>query len=67
MKPRCCLWRRSGYAGEDGHGGKLLAGGFHKGDLIVVTMGTPIETRGSTNLMKVHQLGTHGFYEVFEE
>jgi len=46
---------------------KLLADGFHFGDLIVVTMGIPIETRGSTNLMKVHQLGTHGFYEVFEE
>lgn len=45
----------------------LLAGGFHHGDLIVITMGTPIETRGSTNLMKVHQLGTHGHYEVFEE
>jgi pyruvate kinase len=44
---------------------KLLANGFRKGDLIVVTMGTPIETRGSTNLMKVHQLGTHGFHEVF--
>jgi hypothetical protein len=26
-----------------------------------------IETRGSTNLMNVHKLGTHGFYEVFEE
>ena len=46
---------------------KMLAAGFRNGDLIVVTMGTPIETRGSTNLMKVHQLGTHGFYEVFEE
>lgn len=46
---------------------RLLADGFRKGDLIVVTMGTPIETRGSTNLMKVHQLGTHGFYEGPEE
>ncbi|MBC7964052.1 MAG: pyruvate kinase [Steroidobacteraceae bacterium] len=45
---------------------KLLATGFHKGDLVVITMGIPIETRGSTNLMKVHKLGTHGFYEVFE-
>lgn len=44
---------------------KLLASGFRHGDLIVMTMGTPIETQGSTNLMKVHQLGTHGFYEVF--
>jgi pyruvate kinase len=46
---------------------KLLASGFHNGDQIVITMGIPIETRGSTNLMKVHKLGTHGFYEVFEE
>lgn len=44
---------------------KLLASGFHKSDLVVITMGIPIETRGSTNLMKVHELGTHGFYEVF--
>jgi pyruvate kinase len=46
---------------------KLLSSGFRNGDLIVITMGIPIETRGSTNLMKVHKLGTHGFYEVFEE
>jgi pyruvate kinase len=46
---------------------KLLSGGFKSGDLVVITMGIPIETRGSTNLMKVHELGTHGFYEVFEE
>lgn len=44
---------------------KLLAAGFHRGDLIVITMGTPIETRGSTNLLKVHQIGTHQFHEVF--
>lgn len=43
----------------------LLSKGFRKGDLIVITMGVPIETRGSTNLMKVHTLGTHGFYEIF--
>jgi len=43
----------------------LLASGFRKDDLVVITMGTPIETRGSTNLMKVHKLGSHGFYEVF--
>jgi pyruvate kinase len=45
---------------------KLLAAGVKEGDLIVITMGIPIETRGSTNLMKVHKLGTHGFYEIFE-
>jgi pyruvate kinase len=44
---------------------KLLASGFRKGDVVVITMGIPIETRGSTNLMKVHTLGTHGFYEIF--
>ncbi len=45
---------------------KLLANGFHNGDQVVITMGL-IETRGSTDMMKVHKLGTHGFYEVFEE
>jgi hypothetical protein len=30
-------------------------------------MGIPIETRGSTNLMKVHELGTHDFHEGFED
>jgi pyruvate kinase len=44
---------------------RLLASGFRKGDLVVIIMGVPIETRGSTNLMKVHTLGTHGFYEIF--
>lgn len=46
---------------------KMLANGFKEGDQVVITMGIPIETRGSTNLMKVHSLGTHGFYEVFEK
>lgn len=45
---------------------QLLSTGFRVGDLVVITMGV-IETRGSTNLMKVHKLGSHGFYEVFEE
>ncbi len=45
---------------------KMLATGFRNGDRVVITMGL-IETRGSTNLMNVHTLGTHGFYEVFEE
>jgi pyruvate kinase len=45
---------------------KMLASGFRNGDLIIITMGL-IETRGSTNLLKVHELGTHGHYEVFEE
>ena len=45
---------------------KLLATGFHNGDDVVIAMGL-IETRGSTNLMNVHKLGSHGFYEVYEE
>lgn len=43
----------------------LLSNGYKKGDVIVITMGTPIEARGSTNLMKVHKLGAKGFYEIF--
>jgi pyruvate kinase len=43
----------------------LLSVGFRKGDLIVITMGVPIEARGSTNLMKVHKLGAGQFYEIF--
>lgn len=38
----------------------LLAHGFKKGDVVVITMGVPLETRGSTNLMKVHRLGAKG-------
>ena len=43
----------------------LLASGYKKGDVIVITMGVPLEARGSTNLMKVHKLGAKGFYEIF--
>lgn len=43
----------------------LLSAGFKKGDVIVVTMGVPVEARGSTNLMKVHKLGTGQFFEIF--
>jgi pyruvate kinase len=42
----------------------LLKGGFRKGDVVVITMGVPVEARGSTNLMKVHKLGTGHFYEL---
>jgi pyruvate kinase len=35
----------------------LFAMGFKKKDMVVITMGTPIETRGTTNLMKIHSLG----------
>jgi pyruvate kinase len=43
----------------------LLAAGFKKGDVVVITMGVPLESRGSTNLMKVHKLGAGKFYEIF--
>jgi pyruvate kinase len=43
----------------------LLANGFRKGDVVVITMGVPVEARGSTNLMRVHKLGTGVFYEIF--
>ncbi|MCL2761416.1 MAG: pyruvate kinase [Desulfuromonadales bacterium] len=37
----------------------LLETGFKAGDVVVITMGVPLERKGSTNLMKVHQLGMH--------
>jgi pyruvate kinase len=43
----------------------LLAEGFKKGDLVVITMGVPLEARGSTNLMRIHKLGTGVFFEIF--
>lgn len=43
----------------------LLAAGFKKGDVVVISMGVPIEAKGSTNLMKVHRLGAEGNYELF--
>lgn len=43
----------------------LLSAGYRKGDVIVITMGVPVEARGSTNLMKVHKLGTGKFFEIF--
>jgi len=35
----------------------LLDTGFKRGDVIVITMGVPLGSSGSTNLMKVHKLG----------
>ena len=43
----------------------LLAAGFKKGDVVVITMGVPIEAKGSTNLMKIHKLGAEGLYPIF--
>ena len=42
----------------------LAAGVLQKGDLVVITMGSPVAAHGTTNLMKVHRLGTGDFYEV---
>lgn len=35
----------------------LLETGFKEGDVVVITMGVPLGSSGSTNLMKVHKLG----------
>lgn len=43
----------------------LLASGLRKGDIVVIIMGTQVEARGSTNLMKIHKLGTGNFFEIF--
>ncbi len=43
----------------------LLGAGFHEGDVVVITMGVPVEARGSTNLIKVHKLGTGASHELF--
>ncbi len=45
---------------------KLLSAGFSVGDVIVITMGI-LETRGTTDLMKVHMLGAQNYYEVYED
>ncbi len=42
----------------------LAAGVLKKGDVVVITMGSPVSAPGTTNLMKVHRLGTGNFYEV---
>ncbi len=43
----------------------LLASGLRKGDIVVIIMGTQVEARGSTNLMKIHKLGAGHFFEIF--
>jgi pyruvate kinase len=42
----------------------LAAGVLRIGELVVITMGSPVAAHGTTNLMKVHRLGTGDFYEV---
>ncbi|HMB14674.1 MAG TPA: pyruvate kinase [Pelovirga sp.] len=34
------------------------------GDVVVITMGSPVSAPGTTNLLKIHRLGTGNFYEV---
>ncbi|MBJ6750528.1 pyruvate kinase [Geomonas anaerohicana] len=38
----------------------LAMGWLKKGDLVVITMGSPLSSPGTTNLMKVHRLGEPG-------
>jgi len=42
----------------------LAATDLKKGDVVVITMGSPVSAPGTTNLMKVHRLGIGDFYEV---
>jgi pyruvate kinase len=42
----------------------VAATNLKKGDVVVITMGSPVSAPGTTNLMKVHRLGTGEFYEV---
>jgi len=41
----------------------MLASGFlQKGDVVVITMGSPLSDPGTTNLIKVHRLGSANYY-----
>jgi pyruvate kinase len=42
----------------------LAAGVLHKGDVVVITMGSPVSDPGTTNLLKIHRLGIGPFFEV---
>ena len=41
----------------------LQSGYLEKGDIVVITMGSPLSDPGTTNLIKVHRLGTPGYYQ----
>jgi len=43
----------------------LDSGELNKGDVVVITMGSPVSDPGTTNLMKVHRIGTGPFFEVY--
>ncbi len=42
----------------------LDAGVLHKGDVVIITMGSPVSDPGTTNLLKIHRLGIGPFFEV---
>ena len=42
----------------------LAAGVLQKGDVVVITMGSPVSDPGTTNLLKIHRLGIGQFFEV---
>lgn len=37
----------------------LESGNLKKGDIVVITMGSPLSDPGTTNLLKIHRLGDH--------
>lgn len=43
----------------------LGVGALQKGDVVVITMGSPVSAPGTTNLLKAHRLGTGEFYEAY--
>lgn len=42
----------------------LKKGLLKPGDVVIITMGSPVSAPGTTNLLKIHRLGTGTFYEV---
>ena len=42
----------------------LSAGVLSKGDVVVITMGSPLSDTGTTNLLKVQRLGSNSYYEL---
>ena len=42
----------------------LNAGVLKKGDVVVITMGSPVSDPGTTNLLKIHRLGIGPYFEV---
>ncbi len=42
----------------------LASGVLKKGEVVVITMGSPVSDPGTTNLLKIHRLGTGPYFEV---